>query len=132
MGQPAPTPRSNVPPEKKLLQNPEYLWTVALLAVVMLGGAIAIAILDKWRRRQVLPGRWDNAGHELNSFRDMLDSGEITHSEYEKIRDKVASKIKLDSGLKKLPTPPAPTGESSPPSAPSGPAPGDAPGSEKT
>ena len=34
------------PPEMQLLQNPEFLWTVGLLAFVMLGGAIAISILD--------------------------------------------------------------------------------------
>lgn len=88
-------------PEKQLLQNPEFLWTVALLALVMIGGAIAIGILDRWRKRQVDPARWKRSGPELSSFRDMLDSGEITHSEYEKIRDKMANKMKLEVGLKK-------------------------------
>lgn len=89
------------PPEKQLLQNPEFLWTVGLLALVMIGGAIAIGILDRWRKRQVDPARWKRSGPELSSFRDMLDSGEITHSEYEKIRDKMANKMKLEVGLKK-------------------------------
>lgn len=106
------------PPEKQLLQNPEFLWTVGLLALVMLGGAIAISILDKWRRKQVLPGRWERSGPALSNFRDMLDSGEITHSEYEKIRDKMASKIKVEVGLKKLPTPLTPTGDVPPPTNP--------------
>lgn len=107
------------PPEKQLLQNPEFLWTVGLLALVMLGGAIAIGILDKWRRRQVLPGRWERSGPELSTFREMLDTGEITHSEYEKIRDKVATKIKGEVGLKKV-VPPSPENNDANPQPPAG------------
>jgi hypothetical protein len=103
------------PPEpKKLLQNPDFLWTVGLLCAVMLGGALAIGLLDRWRRRQVDPARWKKSGPELNSFREMLDAGEITHSEYQRIRDKVATKMRSDAGLKK----PAP------PTLPESPAPG--------
>jgi hypothetical protein len=112
------------PPEKQLLQNPEFLWTVGLLALVMIGGAIAIGILDRWRKRQVDPARWKRSGPELSSFRDMLDSGEITHSEYEKIRDKMANKMKMEVGLKK-PTPPS-TPEA-PPTVPPTETPGSSP-----
>jgi hypothetical protein len=80
---------------------------------------VAIGILDRWRKRQVDPARWKRSGPELSSFRDMLDSGEITHSEYEKIRDKMANKMKQEVGLKK-PTPPStPEGvPTSPPDVP--------------
>ena len=97
-GQPS-TPPPAAP--KKILQNPEFLWTVGLLCAVMLGGAIAIGLLDRWRRRQVDPARWKRSGPELNTFREMLDTGEITHSEYQRIRDKMASKMKSEVGLKK-------------------------------
>jgi hypothetical protein len=116
--QPAPPPG---PPEKQLLQNPEFLWTVGLLALVMIGGAVAIGILDRWRKRQVDPARWKRSGPELSSFRDMLDSGEITHSEYEKIRDKMANKMKQEVGLKKPVPPSAPEASpTSPPAVPPG------------
>jgi hypothetical protein len=107
---PAPTGTAQIPAPppaepKKLLQNPDFLWTVGLLCAVMLGGAIAIGLLDRWRRRQVDPARWKRSGPELNTFREMLDAGEITHSEYQRIRDKMASKMKADVGPKKPVTP---------------------------
>jgi hypothetical protein len=88
-----------LPPAKKnLLESREFYVTLGLLST--------------WRRKQVEPGRWE-AGIELNNFREMLEAGEITHSEYEKIRDKMSAKLKKQVGITKI-APPAPT-EPTPP-----------------
>jgi hypothetical protein len=97
-------------PPKNLLQNNEFYVTVGLLAGVMLLGAIAIKMLAAWRRKQVEPGRWET-GIELNNFREMLEAGEITHSEYEKIRDKMSTKIKKQVGIHRILPPAAAPGD---------------------
>jgi hypothetical protein len=100
------------PPKKNLLESREFYVTLGLLAGVMLLGAVAIKMLATWRRKQVEPGRWE-AGIELNNFREMLEAGEITHSEYEKIRDKMSAKLKKQVGITKIAPPPQ-----DPPAAP--------------
>jgi hypothetical protein len=99
-------------PPKNLLESNEFYITVGLLAGVMLLGAIAIKMLATWRRKQVEPGRWET-GIELNNFREMLEAGEITHSEYEKIREKMSTKIKKQVGIQKI-SPPAPPANDTP------------------
>lgn len=47
-----------------------------------------------------------DGGISLTNFREMYDAGEITKEEYEKIRLKMAGKMKADLGLS--PPPPVP------------------------
>lgn len=89
--------------EKKLLQSPEFYFYLCLLAGVILFGAIAFWFVDRFRKRAIDGEGHRTSGQELTSFRDMLDSGEITHSEYERIREKMANKIKKEVNLKKIP-----------------------------
>ena len=106
-------PEAAEPPAPKrsdpFLTKPQDWVVVGLLVGVLLAGAVALSILDRWRRR-AMAGR--DAGGELTSFRAMYERGEITEEEYNRLRLKVAERVK---------TPPAP------PSV-AGAAPGAAPG----
>ncbi|OWK43468.1 hypothetical protein [Fimbriiglobus ruber] len=70
----------------------EFLVTVGLLVLALLGGAVVLYITDNWRKRQ-LAG--DNESVEsLSSFRTMYDRGELSESEYQVIRDRLAARMK--------------------------------------
>jgi hypothetical protein len=72
--------------------RPELLWGAAGLAGALLVGAVAIYLVDKWRKRAALEDR-ESAG-ELTSFRAMYERGEITEAEYNRLRQKVADRVK--------------------------------------
>lgn len=76
----------------------EFLVTVGLLLAALLIGAVVFALVDRWRKRQT-----DGGGREstesLTSYRAMFEAGELTREEYEKIRNKVAAKMKQEVGI---------------------------------
>jgi hypothetical protein len=90
--------RTGLPNNKNadIWKSKELYITLGLLAFVILMGAVAFSILERWRRRQIDSGSEQYTGTQLSNFREMLENGEITQSEYERIRDKMASKIKQD------------------------------------
>src|SRR5687767_10260541 len=63
-------------------------WVVlGLLVGVMLAGAVAFWLIDRWRKRVVvLPP----VERELTDYRAMYERGEITEAEYVRLRDRVA------------------------------------------
>ena len=62
-----------------------------LLALVLIAGAVALVVADRWRKRD--RGGAD-AAESLTDFRGMYERGEITEAEYKKLRDKMAARIK--------------------------------------
>lgn len=87
------------------LQRAEDWVVVGLLVGVLLAGAVVVYFVDRWRKRTV--NTTEQAGDELTNFRAMYERGEITESEYAKLRQRVAQRV----------NPPAPV-------APPAPAPG--------
>jgi uncharacterized membrane protein len=79
-----------------------------LLMGVLLLGAVIIAKVDRWRKRQLFEQE-ETATH-IGSFRDMYENGEITKEEYDRLLRKMSEK----AGLKVKPTP-KPTSEAIPP-----------------
>ena len=73
-------------------ERPELIWASAGLAAALLVGAIAIYLVDKWRRREALLDK--ESGLELSDFRAMIERGEITKPEYDRLRQKVADRVK--------------------------------------
>ncbi|HEY3788875.1 MAG TPA: hypothetical protein VGL71_08475 [Urbifossiella sp.] len=71
----------------------EMIWGSVGLAGSLLVGAIAIYLVDRWRKRSNLAAERE-AGLELTDFRAMFESGEITEAEYNKLRLKVADRVK--------------------------------------
>jgi hypothetical protein len=126
-----PTPKQ----QQALFQSAEFYLALGVLAAVLLVGAVVIHFVDRWRRRQA---EGATAGREttldLTSYRELYENGEITQSEYERIRDKLAVKMKQEVGLagppggSAQPAPPAPPPPPDEPPRPDGPPPPPAPG----
>lgn len=102
------------------LDRPEILYGTAGLVGALLAGAVVLWLIDRWRKRAAMEDR--ESGTELTDFRAMYERGEITEAEYNRLRLKVADRVK-----KPPPAPPAgmplPPGGSVPPPAPPVPGP---------
>src|SRR5205807_1332103 len=59
-----------------------FLWT-GVLAVVIIAGALIIARIDRWRKRQMADG--DDSPAHLGSFREMFERGELSRAEYDEV-----------------------------------------------
>ncbi|HEX4588865.1 MAG TPA: SHOCT domain-containing protein [Gemmataceae bacterium] len=82
--------------------DPQLLWAMAALIATLLLGAIIFAWLDRWRKRgdrTIL-----TPADQLTSFRQSYDRGELSQAEYERIRAKLAPKLREQV---KLPPKPA-------------------------
>jgi hypothetical protein len=80
-----------------------------VVPALILAGVLLVAAFFFW-----LAGRYRNqvvddvkeTGFSLTNFRKMYENGEISKEEYEKIRLKMAGKMKADLGLSPPPAPP--------------------------
>jgi hypothetical protein len=105
----------------KLFQSVEFLVTVGLLVLILLGGAVVLYITDVWRKKQLAPDR--ESADALTTYRAMYERGEITEAEYHAVRNRVASQLRHEvaadrySGAKTAPEPPT-EGETEPPPRP--------------
>src|SRR5687768_3769671 len=91
-----------------VLQSTEFYLALGVLAGVLLVGAVVLHFVDRWRKRQsdAADARREST-LDLTTYREMYEDGEITQSEYERIRNKIAAKMKQEVGLAERP-PPAP------------------------
>ena len=80
-----------------LLNSPEFLIGTVLLVLVLLAGAIVIWWLDNWRKKQAKMGI--ESTESLTHCRDLFERGEITETEYKRIRDKVSKQMRQEVGL---------------------------------
>jgi len=74
------------------LQRGEDWLVVGLLAGTLLVAAVVVWAVDRWRKR--ITSETGRSGEELTSFRAMYERGEITEEEYNRVRNKVASRVK--------------------------------------
>jgi hypothetical protein len=72
--------------------RPEIILGSAALVGALLLGAFVIYLVDRWRKQTALADRQE--GLELTDYREMFESGEITEAEYNKLRLKVADRVK--------------------------------------
>ena len=82
------------PPANKPLFSVELWVAVGLLSAVLLGGAVVLYLTDLWRKRQLAPDR--DSPESLTSFRAMYERGDLSEEEYQKIRARVAAKVKQE------------------------------------
>jgi len=83
------------------LFDPQLLWATVALIVTLLLGALVFAWLDRWRKRpdrEIL-----TPADELNAFRLSYEQGELSQEEYERIRARLAPKIKRQFGAAENP-----------------------------
>jgi hypothetical protein len=74
------------------LQSVQFWVAVGLLIVILLGGAIALYFTDLWRKRQLSPDQ--ESTESLTFYRTMFERGELTDTEYQAIRDRIAAQLK--------------------------------------
>ncbi len=94
---------------RPLLENSEFLIACGLMAVVLFGGAIVLSYFDRRRKRQ--EAAFQDSTAQLESYRELYENGEITESEYLKVRARVAGRIREEVHLPTSPPKPAPPAE---------------------
>jgi ElaB/YqjD/DUF883 family membrane-anchored ribosome-binding protein len=97
-------------------KDARLLAATGLLIGILLVGAAALYYADRWRRRQMADHR--STSDDLTSFRILYERGELSQTEYDRIRNRLADKIKREAALPPKPAEgPKPTGGESPPPA---------------
>jgi hypothetical protein len=79
------------------LLDPRLLWATAALIATLLLAAVILAWFDRWRKRSdrdIL-----TPADELNAFRLSYERGELSQQEYDRIRAKLAPRIKRQYGV---------------------------------
>jgi hypothetical protein len=105
--------------------RPELLYgTIGIVAALLVGG-FAVYLVDRWRKSGSGPDA-EGGVIELSGFRGMLERGEITEEEYNRLRQKVATRIKAPPPAAATPTSPI-AGEPTLPPAAAPPIPGPLP-----
>ncbi|HEX3147697.1 MAG TPA: hypothetical protein VHR66_06410 [Gemmataceae bacterium] len=66
------------------------LWVSVLVGVLLLG-AIIIARVDRWRKRQMEPD--DDEADHVTSFRELYENGELSKEEYDRVLRRVAERV---------------------------------------
>jgi hypothetical protein len=101
-------------------KDARLLAATGLLIGVLLLGALVLYYADRWRRRQFSDDR--STSDDLTSFRVLYERGELSQTEYDRIRNRLAGKIKREAaGPPKPADGPKPAGgEAQPPAAGAG------------
>jgi hypothetical protein len=74
------------------IRDPRLLVAAGLLAVAFLGGAMVIALYQRWFKALEKSG--PSIDEQLSSFRSLYDSGELNQEEYEKVRGRLLNRLK--------------------------------------
>ncbi len=83
------------------LDRTEILWGAGGLIAALLAGAVAISLVDRWRKRTAAPVQDDT--DELATYRELHEQGELTDAEYAELRRKLADKTKAAPAAKPEP-----------------------------
>jgi hypothetical protein len=94
---PVPAPIAKNPAAGQARAREELVWTAIYLGLALVIIGIVFAFLRLWTRRQT---DCESTSLSLSSFHEMYENGEITEAEYQKIRGKMASKMKRELGIK--------------------------------
>ncbi|HMC64104.1 MAG TPA: SHOCT domain-containing protein [Gemmataceae bacterium] len=80
---------------RSLVEDPRFLLGTAVLAGVLLAGAMVIAWARRWR--QLEQNRPPTTGDQLSYFRVLYERGELSQEEFEQIRARWVQELKHDS-----------------------------------
>jgi|SRR5262245_2749242 len=95
-----------VPCAKFSLTDPQVLIATGLLAGTLFVGAIAIALIDRWRKR--MQNETFTTHEQMASFRMLYERGEMSAEEFDRVRKQLLGRLKHE-GSKPLPKIPAPS-----------------------
>src|SRR5262245_17145427 len=73
-------------------QDPRVLWYTAAIAGSLLLGGIILALVDRWRKRQMNLTR--NLQDELASYKALYQRGELSAEEYQRVRGRLVDQLK--------------------------------------
>jgi len=90
-----------------LLDSTEFIVGTVSLVAVLLGAAIVLWALDRWRKQEAR--RNLESTESLSNFRALFERGEISEAEYKRIRDRVSNQMRREVGLPPPPVVPAQT-----------------------
>lgn len=76
----------------------DVLVATGLLIAVLLTGALLFFYAERWKRRALQAEEFTTT-QDLAEFRAMLERGDITEEEYERIRQRAAQRLKNELGL---------------------------------
>jgi hypothetical protein len=99
-------------PKNLELLSPEILGASAVLVAVLIAGAILFAFLQRWKKKQLADE--DLEISNVTSYRAMLESGELSREEYDRILKRVGKRVLGKSVPEPLP-PQVPPKDSEPP-----------------
>ena len=91
-------------PAANALEKPETWILAGLVVAVLLMGAGAISMADRWRKRQ---NREIDPTESLSSFRELYERGELSKEEYDRVKTRIANAAVKQMGLKKPAAKPA-------------------------
>jgi hypothetical protein len=90
------------------LWDPRLLWGTLLLAAAIIVGGVVIAVLDRWRKREV--AEQPSASGQLAHFRELYEQGDLTEKEFARIKARLAEQLREE-----LDMPAPPSAEEEPP-----------------
>ena len=88
------------------LRKPEDWVVVGLLAGTLLAAAGVLWLVERWRKGAIDGGGSRASADELTDYRAMFERGEITEDEYNRLRLKVAERVKPAAPAAPPPEPP--------------------------
>jgi hypothetical protein len=77
------------------LLDPEVLIATGFLAATLFVGAVAIALIDRWRKREL--NETYSAHDQLASFRLLYERGELSAEEFDRVRRQLLSRLKHEA-----------------------------------
>jgi len=114
-----------VAPLLALTKEERLLLWVGVLVGVLLLGALVIARVDRWRKRQ-MEAKDDETEH-VTSFRELYENGELSKEEYDRVLRRVAERVGAKARPQTVPPAantqepaPAPPATEEPPTPPAG------------
>src|SRR5262245_11457156 len=90
-----------VPCARFSLTDPQVLIATGLLAGTLFVGAVAVALIDRWRKR--MQHETYSKHEQLASFRMLYERGELSADESERVRAQLLNQLKRDGIAPKLP-----------------------------
>jgi hypothetical protein len=72
--------------------DPRVLALTGAIAGALLLGAIILALVDRWRKKQMNDTR--NVQEELATYRALYQRGELSAAEYERVRTRLVDRLK--------------------------------------